>query len=98
MTAEEQRELTAAELSVLRHLGIHCGIGGQVLLKQWQRRAAIGPWRMGLVGVWLRLTPGRGVDGSFFGLTDRGRGLAATLLTRNPPQTLKKERSNVSTR
>jgi hypothetical protein len=93
----ESRELTAAELSVVRHLGIHCGAGGQILLKQWQRRAAIGPWRMGLVGVWLRVTPGCGVDGSFFGLTNRGRSLAATLLVRNPPQPTK-EKSNVSTR
>jgi hypothetical protein len=74
-----RRDLTPSEFAVIRHLGVHCGAGGQVLLRRWQREAAIGPWRMGLVGVWLRLTPDIGADGTFYSLTTRGQSLAATL-------------------
>lgn len=78
--------LRSAELAVIRHLGVHCGAGGQVLLKRWQREAAVGPWRMGLIEAWLRLRPGAGVSGVFFGLTDRGKRLASSLLTPRQPR------------
>lgn len=78
----ENRQLTPEEIGVVRHLGVHCGAGGQVILRPWQREPAAGLWRLGLVEIWHRTMPGLGTTGPFYGLTDRGRRLAAALYTR----------------
>jgi hypothetical protein len=77
-----RRQLVGREIAALCYLGIHCGAGGQVLLPFRHRDGATSAWHLGLVKVWLRLLPGIGSHGPFYGLTDGGRRLAATLLMR----------------
>ena len=76
----ERRQLAGREIAVIRHLGIHCGMGGHVILPFWQREAAASVWRLGLIEIWYRQSPEAGLIGPFYGLNDPGRRLAATLL------------------
>jgi hypothetical protein len=77
------QRLTNREIAVIRHLVTHCGVAGQVTLKPWQRKPAASLWRQLLVEIWYRQSPeaGQGLQGPFYGLTDRGRRLAAALYT-----------------
>jgi hypothetical protein len=53
---------------------------------------------MGLIESWLRVMPGIGITGPFFGLTERGRRLAAVLLTERRHRRAGKTRVTPSTK
>jgi hypothetical protein len=85
----DRRQLAGKEIAVIRHLGIHCGAGGNVVLPYWQREAAASVWRLGLLEVWYRQSPEAGLTGPFYGLNDPGRRLAASLLSARQPRRVK---------
>lgn len=76
--------LPPRQIGVIKHLMLHCGIGGQVILTRAQRTQAVPLWRRGLVDVWHRMSP---VDsprphGPFFSLTMAGKRLGYAILCR----------------
>ena len=83
-TTDARTPLPGRVLAVVKHLGIHCGAGGQVVLPFWHREAAVPLWRCGLVEIWNRIIPTVGITGPFYGLTDRGRQLAGAILCPRP--------------
>lgn len=83
-TIDMHRQLEGLEITLIRYLGIHCGIGGQVRIPRHYQKAAASAVRLGLVHLWYRHEWGLGLTLPFYGLTDRGRQLAAALLCPRP--------------
>ncbi len=79
-----RRPLDNNEVAVIRHLGIHCGAGGHVVVPYWMRTPAARLLKLGLAEMWHRHLLGVGNTGPFYGLTDRGRQLAAAILCPRP--------------
>jgi hypothetical protein len=83
--SEHRHRLSGREIAVVKHLAKHCGMGGQVVLKRWQRPTAAALWRQALVEIWYRQSLTHGHEGPFYRLTDRGLRLAAALFTQEQP-------------
>lgn len=77
---EETARVEGRVIAVVRYLGVHCGIGGQVIIPNRLRAAAGEAVKRGLVQIWFRHQLGAGLTTPFYGLTDRGRRLAGALL------------------
>lgn len=74
-------KLPPSQIRVLRHLALHCGMGGNVTLPKGLRRATPGLWRRGLVEIWYRQIPDQSpsLRGPFYGLSLDGRRLAGLI-------------------
>lgn len=74
-------KLPPSQLRVLKHLALHCGMGGNVIVPRALRRAVPPLWRRGLVEIWYRQTPDQSaaLRGPFYGLSLDGRRMACTI-------------------
>lgn len=83
MTTAPSGRISSREAAILKHLALHCGAGGAVVLKERHRAAATSLWRQMLVEIWYRQSslPGAGLQGPFYKLTERGLRLAASMFT-----------------
>lgn len=69
-------------MAVLKHLYLHCGAGGRILLPRRYRHHTAPLWRRGLIEVWRRISPSDNPlpHGPFYSLTIDGGRLASSLV------------------